>query len=82
MSKYFDDIVSQSKKASLAMSKLTAEDRSRILMNISGFLLKEKKMILEANLIDLEKAKSKNLSAPMINRLILTSDKIDQLSQD
>ena len=30
----------------------------------------------------MERAKSKDVSAPMINRLILTSEKIDQLSQD
>ena len=82
MSKYFDEIISQSKNASLAMSKLTSEDRSRILMNISGFLIKEKKGILEANSKDVENAKSNSLSEPMINRLILTSEKMDQLSQD
>ena len=38
MSDYFKEILNHSKKASSAMSKLSAEDRSRILMNISGFL--------------------------------------------
>ena len=52
------------------------------LMNISGFLIKEKKGILEANSKDVENAKSNSLSEPMINRLILTSEKMDQLSQD
>ena len=82
MSDYFNDILSKSKKASSAMSKLNAEDRSKILMNISGFLLSKKSEILEANQLDVERATSNNVSSPMINRLILTSEKIDQLSKD
>ena len=82
MSDHFKEIISQTKEASSAMSKLNAEDRSKIIMNISGFLLSKKNEILEANQLDIERAKSKDVSAPMINRLILTSEKIDQLSQD
>jgi glutamate-5-semialdehyde dehydrogenase len=82
MSSYFKEIILQSRQASRAMSKLTAEDRSKILMNISGFLLNHKNDILQANQLDVERAKSNNLSEPMVNRLILTSEKIDQLSQD
>ena len=82
MSDYFKEIISQSKEASSAMSKLNAEDRSKIIMNISGFLLTKKNEILEANQLDIDRAKSKKISAPMINRLILTSEKIDQLSRD
>ena len=75
MSEYFKEIISQSKQAARAMTKLSAEDRSKILMNISGFLLTHKDDILKANQIDVERAKSNNLSEPMINRLILTSEK-------
>ena len=82
MSDYFKEIISQSKEASSAMSKLNAEDRSKIIMNISGFLLTKKNEILEANQLDIDRAKTKKISAPMINRLILTSEKIDQLSRD
>ena len=82
MSEYFNEILSQSKQASRAMAKLTAEDRSKILMNISGFLSLHKNDILQANQIDVERAKANNLSEPMVNRLVLTSDKIDQLSSD
>ena len=82
MSDYFQEILNHSKRASSAMSKLSAEDRSRILMNISGFLLSNKNEILKANQADVERAKSNNISAPMINRLVLTSEKIDQLSRD
>ena len=37
MSEYFDQILNQAKQASFDMAKLTANDRSKILMNISGF---------------------------------------------
>ena len=76
MSEYFKEIISQSKQAARAMMKLSAEDRSKILMNISGFLLTHKDDILKANQIDVERAKSNNLSEPMLNRLILTSKKL------
>ncbi len=82
MSDYFKEILNRSKNASSTMSKLNAEDRSKILMNISGFLLSKKSEILEANQLDVERATSNNVSGPMINRLILTSEKIDQLSKD
>ena len=67
MSEYFKEIISQSKQAARAMMKLSAEDRSKILMNISGFLLTHKDDILKANQIDVERAKSNNLSEPMLN---------------
>tara|TARA_B100000965_G_scaffold373211_1_gene363457 strand:+ start:1151 stop:2404 length:1254 start_codon:yes stop_codon:yes gene_type:complete len=82
MREYFKEILNHSKKASSSMSKLNAEDRSKILMNISGFLLSKKSEILEANQLDIERAKSNNISSPMVNRLILTPKKIDQLSKD
>ncbi len=75
MSDYFKEILNQSKKASSAISKLNAEDRSKILMNISGFLLSKKNEILKANQLDVERATSNNVSTPMINRLVLTSEK-------
>ena len=82
MSDYFKEIILQSRQAAKAMTKLTAMDRSKILMNISGFLLTHKNVILQANQLDVDRAKSNNLSEPMVNRLILTAEKIDQLSQD
>ena len=82
MSEYFDQILNQSKQASYDMARLTANDRSKILMNISGFLVVRKQEILQANQIDVDRAKQNNLSAPMVNRLILTEAKIDQLAQD
>ena len=82
MSEYFDQILNQAKQASFDMAKLTANDRSKILMNISGLLVARKQEILQANQIDVDRAKQNNLSAPMINRLILTDAKIDQLAQD
>ena len=82
MSEYFEQILTQSKQASFDMAKLSANDRSKILMNISGFLVARKQEILQANQIDVDRAKQNNLSAPMVNRLILTDVKIDQLAQD
>src|SRR6056300_1631220 len=62
MSEYFDQILNQAKQASFDMAKLTANDRSKILMNISGFLVAHKQEILQANQLDVDRAKQKNLS--------------------
>lgn len=82
MSDYFHQILDQAKQASFDIAKLTAKDRSKILMNISGFLVTRKKEILQANQLDLDRAQQNNLSKPMINRLALTEAKIDQLARD
>ena len=82
MSDYINQLLEQAKQASLDMAKLTAKDRSKILMNISGFLVTRKQEILQANQLDLNRAQQNNLSAPMINRLALTDAKINQLAQD
>ena len=60
MSDYFDQILKQAKQASLDMAKLTANDRSKILMNISGFLVARKQEILQANQLDVDRAKQNN----------------------
>ncbi len=67
------------KEATEDMRKLSSEDRSRILMNISEFIKVNHLKILEANQKDIEYAKSKNLSIPLINRLILDQKKVDAL---
>ena len=82
MSDYFHQILDQAKQASFDIAKLTAKDRSKILMNISGFLATRKKEILQSNQLDLDRAQQNNLSKPMINRLALTEAKIDQLTRD
>ena len=66
MSDYFQEILNHSKRASSAMSKLSAEDRSRILMNISGFLLSNKNEILKANQADVERAKSAQIQQEIL----------------
>ena len=82
MSDYFHQILDQARQASFDIAKLTAKDSSKILMNISGFLVTRKKEILQANQLDLDRAQQNNLSKPMINRLALTEVKIDQLARD
>ena len=54
MSDYFHQILDQAKQASFDIAKLTAKDRSKILMNISGFLATRKKEILQANRLYLD----------------------------
>ena len=67
------------KEATEDMRKLSAADRSRILMNISAFIKINEKKILDANQKDIDEAKIKNLSAPLINRLILDQKKVNAL---
>lgn len=82
MSNLLEKIFKESKQASSDMQKLTSDQRSKILMNISGFLQINIPKILKANSLDIENAKKNNIPAVMLNRLILNEDKIQKLCSD
>ena len=82
MNHLLENIFKESKNASRDIQKLSSDQRSKILMNISGFLQINIPQILEANKLDIENAKKNNTSEAMINRLILNEEKIKKLCGD
>lgn len=70
------------RQASLELSKTSGQLRNLALMRIADALRDRKDEIIDANLIDIDAAKSKHLSDPVIDRLVLNSERIDQISAD
>ena len=73
------------KEANIAFAQLkvlTNAERSQALENIHNSLKENKSSILEANKLDLENAKAKNLSPSLIKRLDLSNPgKFDSMLQ-
>jgi len=67
------------KKASLEMRNCKTDEKNKALNNLIKNLNLNREHILNANLIDLENGRKKLLSNPIINRLTLKNDSIDNL---
>ena len=67
------------KKASLEMRLCKTNEKNQALNNLIKNLDLNRENILNANLIDLENGKKKLLSNPLINRLTLNNDSINNL---
>lgn len=76
-----DTIGSNSKIASFTLATLTTQDKNYALKNISNIILERQNEILLANNIDVEIAKKNNLSPSLLDRLILTEERIESISQ-
>ena len=70
------------RQASIELSKTSGQLRNLALIRIADALLDRKDEIIDANSFDIDAAKSKNLSEALIDRLILNSERIDQISMD
>lgn len=77
-------IAQQARRISQKLAALGTQEKNDLLLAISENLKKNKQLIAEANQKDVDAAKEMvekgELSVPLLNRLILTDDKIDQLS--
>lgn len=73
-----------SKQASLASRKLielTEEKKNYILLVMASALREESSQILSANKIDMAQAKENNLSDAMLDRLLLTQERIEIMAE-
>jgi glutamate-5-semialdehyde dehydrogenase len=68
------------KEAAKILAKTSSEQKNHALEAMSGHILADKKIILDANKIDIENAKSKKLSASFIDRLELNEERISSIS--
>lgn len=72
------------KKAKLAaaqMAILGSEEKNRALMAVAEALLERKEEILAANAIDMEKAEENGVRGSLLDRLLLTSERIDGIAE-
>ena len=75
------DIAKRARKASLELAALPTETKNKFLLDLAEHLITQTNAILEANTLDLEAAKSLDLSAPMTERLTLSPERIAAMAE-
>ena len=80
MTKNINQIGINAKKAARILAKTSAEQKNHALQAMSKYVLADKKIILEANKLDIENSKSKNLSESFIDRLELNDERVRSIS--
>lgn len=73
-------IAQAARKASLELTTLSSETKNQFLLELADALEANTENILEANAIDIDNAKSMDLSPPMIERLKFTEERIAQMA--
>ena len=79
ISSYMELLGSEAKSASEVLSNLSSEKKNSALSSIAKILEKDKEVILKANNLDLSKAKSNAVEEALIDRLELTSSRINSM---
>ena len=80
-----EDLMDQGRAARAAsrpLARLSTEEKDRILLNIADALQGEQGPILEANALDYEAGKAAGLSDALLDRLLLTKERLDALASD
>ena len=80
MTDNIDKIGINAKKAARILAKTSSEQKNHALQAMSKYVLADKKIILEANKLDIENSKSKNLSESFIDRLELNDERVKSIS--
>jgi len=70
------------KEASKKLTFLSTEIKNKALLNIAEALQSREKEILSANRLDCEDAEASGMSAAMLDRLMLSSDRLKGIAQD
>ena len=74
------EILKQAKEAKIQLSVLSKEIKNKVLIKISENILKFAYEILEANKIDVEKARQ-SLSETMLDRLLLNEERLKKMAE-
>ena len=77
---YVECLAKKAKAASKSISQMSAKQRCQILQNMSRDLILEKSNLLEANMADVEAARKCSTADSVIDRLLLTEDRIDSMA--
>ena len=65
------------RKASRILARLSTEDKNRVLLNLAGLLRSDQAAVLSANLSDYQEAKSDGMDESLLDRLLLTSERLN-----
>jgi glutamate-5-semialdehyde dehydrogenase len=75
------DLGKLAKKASLKMAILGSEEKNQALKDVAEALLGNKEAILAANAKDMEKAEENGVRGSLLDRLLLTEDRIEGIAE-
>ena len=75
------DIARRARIASLGLASLSTKTKNRFLNELADRLVEETHSILEANALDLQNARSLELSGPMTERLTFTPERIASMAE-
>lgn len=75
------DIARRARIASLGLATLSTKTKNRFLNELADRLVEETHSILEANALDLQNARSLELSGPMTERLTFTPERIASMAE-
>ena len=67
-------------KAAKTLAMLTTEEKNEALAKMADQLLNEKEFILKENAKDIQAGKDKGISESLLDRLLLTGERIDQIA--
>ena len=70
------------KKASRKLARLSTEDKNRVLLNLAGLLRSDQADVLSANLSDYQEAKSDGMNDSLLDRLLLTSERLNSTADE
>ena len=76
---HIENICFKAHNASKALSHASTHSKNKALEIIATYLKKDKKEILEANIIDMSMAKKNNVSQSLLDRLFLDENRIDNM---
>lgn len=65
------------REASRKLARLSTEDKNRVLLNLAGLLRSDQADVLSANLSDYQEAKSDGMNDSLLDRLLLTSERLN-----
>ena len=80
MTEYIYDLCTAAKKAAYSLSCASTDEKNNALMHIADRLEEDSDSLLAANRIDIEKAKANSLSDALIDRLLLTKERIKSMA--
>jgi glutamate-5-semialdehyde dehydrogenase len=75
------EIAKNAKKAATALARLSSDAKDRALLDMAEALIGQTGLLMRANAKDLEKARQMDLSAAMIDRLVLNESTIEGIAK-
>ncbi len=81
MNKDLMEIGKNAKQASRELQKMGSAKKNDVLLQVANTLLEDTEYIIRQNALDMENGKKNGMSAGLLDRLLLTSQRIEQMAE-